>query len=212
MTAKKRRHPPLVYRVLGDGREARFVAERTTRTREVSADSTTEVSIASGEVRVEQHLDLRVAFEALNRIVLDLPADLAARRDVSYLIDGQPVLPFLVNESRDAPSAGVAASAATKSWFDQHVERIAIEPPTAIEDPRGSRLTCAKLPPDAPRLPRRSCSICLLPSATILSNAACVLVGRRTNHRPRSMDGGPWFANRRRPPRVSHQRAVARIA
>lgn len=135
MTNGKRRHPPLVYRVLGDGSEARFVADRTLRKGEVSAESTADVSLAGGEVRVEQHLDLRVAFEALNRIVLELPAELAARRDVSYLIDGQPALPIAMNELAVGANAAAAANAASgKSGGAADMAWIAIEPPAAIED------------------------------------------------------------------------------
>lgn len=135
MTTSKRRHPPLVYRVSGDGSEARFVAERTLRKREISAESTTEVSLTGGEVRVEQHLDLRVAFEALDRIVLELPADLATRRDVSYLVDGQPALPLAMSDlaANLAPARAPADSPAKPSSAGA-VTWIAIEPPAAIED------------------------------------------------------------------------------
>jgi hypothetical protein len=137
-TPVKRRHPPLVYRVLGDGREARFVATQTIRSREITARSSTDVRIASNRVDVEQQIDLSVAFEALNRVVLDVPSDLAARRDVTYAIDGEPVLPITGPAIAAVANEGVAElganSGANRANSSPSTVRIALEPLTAIVD------------------------------------------------------------------------------
>jgi hypothetical protein len=141
MKIEKRRHPPLVYRALGAGREARFVANRSLRTREVTAESTTEIAIGAADVSVEQQLDLRVAYEALNRVVLDVPAALAERRDVVYAIDGATVMPIAMDASAleltAIDSANTTVKPTAEDWFapanaKTGAMRIALEPPMAV--------------------------------------------------------------------------------
>ncbi len=149
MKTEPRRHPPLVYRVLDDGRAARFVAERTIRVREIFVDSTTDVQIERGEALVEQRLDLRVAYEALNRIVLDLPPALAGRRDVSFSIDGEAVLPIELGAAAESTAANAASG---KNWFESAAKsnggrRIALEPPTAFL--QRARITIRHVSPTA---------------------------------------------------------------
>ncbi|MEX2185217.1 MAG: hypothetical protein WD875_00415 [Pirellulales bacterium] len=180
MSAEKRRHPPLVYRVLDDGRGARFVADRTIRARETFVESATDVQIERGGTSVEQRLDLRVAYEALNRVVLDLPAALAARRDVSYSIDGVAVLPIELGATNHTTTDDSTSSAAdSKSWFGPATKvtggrRIALEPPTAILDRaritiRHSTATAAADSADVLKIP-----LVMPGDATVLSNAVRV--------------------------------------
>lgn len=156
MKIEKRRHPPLVYRALGEGREARFVADRTLRAREMTTESTTEVAIGTAEVSVEQHIDLRVAYEPLNRVVLEVPAALAERRDAVFSIDGEDVMPITLDATaqdltaldsatqspRDATTAQSKRTA--EEWFapasaKAGAKRVALEPPMAVAD--HSRIT-----------------------------------------------------------------------
>jgi hypothetical protein len=110
----KRKRPPLVFRATGDGAQSRFVADMRIRQRTISSDIATDVRIdragldtpttaddAAGVL--EQHIELSVAYEPLAQILLEMPRELATRRDVTYLLDDQPTLPVVLAPLAAAP-------------------------------------------------------------------------------------------------------------
>lgn len=104
LTLPKRQQAPLYYR--GEMPKAVFAAEMCVHTQTIAADVTSQVSLEQGKTRVEQRLAYTVAYEPLDKLMLDVPRSLAATDSLEVLLDGQrlPLLESLDQATKEEPA------------------------------------------------------------------------------------------------------------
>jgi hypothetical protein len=102
-----RQQPPLAYRDLGVGRDARFVAQAQLRTRQTTVGAAARVQFSEQAIAVEQRLAYRILYEPQRTFTLQVPRSLLAREDLKVLL-GTEVLPPIPVADGDAESSRMA--------------------------------------------------------------------------------------------------------
>lgn len=104
MTLPKRQQPPLYYR--GEMPKAAFAAEMRVHTQTVAVDVTSQINLEGGRPRVEQRLAYTVAYEPLDKLMLDVSRGLASSDALEILLEGQrlALLEPLDQAAKDEPA------------------------------------------------------------------------------------------------------------
>jgi hypothetical protein len=103
--APGRQQSPLVYRDLGGGEAAAFVAGMRTLARATAASGRATVRVDRQQVQVEQRLDYRVVHEPQRVFTLVTPRELASGGSLQLSLDGQPLAVMAAEGSAAANSA-----------------------------------------------------------------------------------------------------------
>jgi hypothetical protein len=99
MPLPERQQPPLFYR--GDTSKAVFAASLAVHPRAVNVDVNSQVALTSKEAQVEQRLSYGIAYEPLDRLVLEVPRGLSPDK-FAFQIDGQSLPPVVLGEPAGA--------------------------------------------------------------------------------------------------------------
>lgn len=104
MKLPKRQQAPLYYR--GEMPKAAFAAEMRVHTQTIAVDVTSQVSLEQGKTHVEQRLAYTIAYEPLDKLMLDVPRSLAASEALEILLEGQrlPLLEPLDQATKEEPA------------------------------------------------------------------------------------------------------------
>jgi hypothetical protein len=113
-----RQQQPLVYRDLGGGEPAAFVAGKRTLARATTASGRATIRIDRQQMQVEQRLDYRVVHEPQRLFALLTPRELAAGGSLQVSLSGESL------ELVAAPEAGASSPTQTRLQFTTPTEQI----------------------------------------------------------------------------------------
>lgn len=103
-----RQQPPLFFRERSDSKPSVFAAALKTRTRALALSLANSVHLDAARIRVDQRWSVRILYEPLKNLLLDVPAPVLATGKLRILAGDQP-LPFAEQPPADAaPAAGAA--------------------------------------------------------------------------------------------------------
>jgi hypothetical protein len=103
----ERRQEPLFYR--SEGKAAVFAAEMRVHARRIAVEPSARVQLNERAAQVEQKLAYTIAFEAIDRLLVDVPPSLAGNTTLEFECDGKPaaVKTIAPGEEAAAPNGTV---------------------------------------------------------------------------------------------------------
>lgn len=104
-----RQQPPLFFRV--EGPKAVFAGDMRVRTRAITVEAATTIGLSLQRAQVEQRFNYAIGYEPTDRLVLEVPRELASPEKLQVLGNGQALLLVDVAET---PATEAAASSAEK--------------------------------------------------------------------------------------------------
>ncbi|MHB9045983.1 MAG: hypothetical protein ACYC35_08590 [Pirellulales bacterium] len=98
-----RQQAALFYR--SEAADAKFVADLQVHARSVAVDVSSRIDLTQKQGRVEQTLSYRVAYEPLDRLILEVPRSLADPEKLEVELGGQPLAPVALPDETPGDEA-----------------------------------------------------------------------------------------------------------
>ncbi len=134
---------PLLYR--GQTANAVFAADFQVRSQRIAVDVTTEISLIRGKQSVQQRLAYEVAYEPLDKLIIEVPPGLAGVEEMEVLLGGRRVFPAPISDTADSPDESKPIPmrvAASEAWSCELMIRYPIE----LEDPPPNSTILREIP------------------------------------------------------------------
>ncbi len=127
----RRQQAPFFYR--GELGNAIFAADFAVRQREMAVAIDSRVTFEGNTGRVEEKLTYQIDYEPCDRLTFDVPAAIAQRKDLTVLLDAQPVILLEAADSLATPNASRSAQTPENDGPDSTTESTPEEPTTILD-------------------------------------------------------------------------------